>query len=44
VKDPAHFSAPLKLRDGRQIEIRAQRPEDGEEFELAVSRMSDESL
>jgi RimJ/RimL family protein N-acetyltransferase len=44
VIDPAHFSAPLKLRDGRQVEIRAQRPEDGEEFELALSRMSDESL
>ena len=44
VNDPVHFSAPLQLRDGRQIEIRAQRPEDSDEFELAVSRMSDESL
>ncbi len=42
--DPAHFSAPLKLRDGREIEIRAQRPEDRDEFQLALSRMSDETL
>jgi RimJ/RimL family protein N-acetyltransferase len=44
VNDPAHFSAPLKLRDGRQIELRSQRPDDRDEFELMISRMSDESL
>jgi hypothetical protein len=38
----AKFSAVHKLRDGRQVEIRAIRREDRDGFVEAVSRASDE--
>jgi GNAT superfamily N-acetyltransferase len=41
---PENFSIVETLRDGREIEIRAQRPEDRKDLEAAISRMSDESL
>ena len=42
--DPAHYEATETLRDGRRIEIRAQRPEDREGLRAAVARASSESL
>ncbi|MEW6435892.1 MAG: GNAT family N-acetyltransferase [Pseudomonadota bacterium] len=42
--EPANFSVIETLRNGRKVEIRSQRPQDGEELEAAVARMSDESL
>ena len=42
--DPADFSVIQTLRDGREIGIRAQRPQDREDLEAAIVRMSDESL
>ena len=42
--DAANFSVIETLRNGRQVEIRAQRAQDGEELEAAIARMSDESL
>ena len=44
VADPADFSVMETLRDGREIEVRAQRPQDRKDLEAAVVRMSDESL
>ena len=38
------FSTTQILRDGRQVEIRAQRPEDGEGLKAAVARMSSTAL
>jgi RimJ/RimL family protein N-acetyltransferase len=42
--DPANFSVTENLRNGRKVEIRAQRPRDREELEAAIARMSDESV
>jgi RimJ/RimL family protein N-acetyltransferase len=42
--DPGSYSVVETLRNGRQIEIRAQRPEDRNALEAAIARMSDESL
>jgi GNAT superfamily N-acetyltransferase len=42
--DPANFSVVATLRDGGEIEIRAQRPQDREDLEATIVRMSDESL
>ena len=42
--DPADFSVIETLRNGREIEIRAQRPQDRKDLEAAIVRMSDESL
>jgi RimJ/RimL family protein N-acetyltransferase len=42
--DPSHFSIIETLRNGRRVEIRAQRPQDREDLEAAIARMSDESL
>jgi RimJ/RimL family protein N-acetyltransferase len=42
--DPANFSVTETLRDGRKVEIRAQRPPDREDLEAAIARMSDESV
>jgi GNAT superfamily N-acetyltransferase len=42
--DPAKFSIIETLRNGREIEIRAQRPQDRKDLEAALVRMSDESL
>ena len=42
--DAAHYEATETLRDGRRIEIRAQRPEDREGLRAAVARASSESL
>jgi RimJ/RimL family protein N-acetyltransferase len=42
--DSAHYQATEVLRDGRRIEIRAQRPEDRESLRAAVARTSSESL
>jgi RimJ/RimL family protein N-acetyltransferase len=42
--DPAKFSVIDTLRNGREIEIRAQRPQDRKDLEAAIVRMSDESL
>jgi RimJ/RimL family protein N-acetyltransferase len=44
MQQPADFSAIETLRDGREVEIRAQRPEDRSRLEAAVARMSDETL
>jgi RimJ/RimL family protein N-acetyltransferase len=44
VSDPSHFSIIETLRNGRRVEIRAQRPQDREDLEAAIARMSDESL
>ena len=41
---PAKFSIIETLRDGREIEIRAQRPQDREDLEAAILHMSNESL
>jgi RimJ/RimL family protein N-acetyltransferase len=42
--DPANYSVIETLRDGRKVEIRAQRPQDGDGFRAAIARMSDESI
>jgi RimJ/RimL family protein N-acetyltransferase len=44
VLDPSHFSIIETLRNGQRVEIRAQRPQDREDLEAALARMSDESL
>jgi hypothetical protein len=44
MSEVAKFSAVHMLRDGRQVEIRAIRPEDRDGFVEAVSRASDDSL
>lgn len=44
VRDPTNFSVIESLREGREIEIRAQRPQDRDDLEAAIVRMSDESL
>jgi GNAT superfamily N-acetyltransferase len=40
--NPAEFSSFETLRDGRRVEIRAQRPDDEEGLRLALGRISDE--
>jgi RimJ/RimL family protein N-acetyltransferase len=42
--EPSHYSAVEKLRNGEQIEIRALRPQDRDDFMAAVDRTSSESL
>jgi RimJ/RimL family protein N-acetyltransferase len=42
--EPTRFSSIETLRNGRRIEIRAQRKHDREALEAAVARMSDESV
>jgi GNAT superfamily N-acetyltransferase len=42
--DPANYSVIETLRDGRTVEIRAQRPDDRAGLEAAIARMSDETL
>jgi len=42
--EPFNYSVIETLRDGRKVEIRAQRPEDGDGLKAAIARMSDESL
>jgi RimJ/RimL family protein N-acetyltransferase len=42
--DPTNFSVIEILRNGRKVEIRAQRPQDRTHLEAAIARMSDESL
>jgi len=42
--DPANFSVIETLRNGRKVEIRAQRPGDRDDLEAAIARMSDSSL
>jgi RimJ/RimL family protein N-acetyltransferase len=42
--DPAGFSVVETLRNGGEIEIRAQRPQDRNDLEAAAASMSDESL
>lgn len=42
--DAADFSVIETLRNGRRVEIRAQRPQDRDELEAALARMSDKSL
>jgi GNAT superfamily N-acetyltransferase len=42
--DAANFSVIETLRNGRTVEVRSQRPRDGKELEVAIARMSDESL
>jgi len=42
--EPVSYSAIETLRDGRKIEIRAQRPQDGDGLRAAIARMSDASL
>jgi GNAT superfamily N-acetyltransferase len=42
--EPANYSVIETLRDGRKVEIRAQRPDDRGGLEAAVARMSDETL
>src|SRR3974390_1235883 len=44
MQEPANYSVIEKLRDGREVEIRAQRPEDRNGLEAAIARMSDETL
>jgi RimJ/RimL family protein N-acetyltransferase len=41
---PARFSVIETLRNGAEIEIRAQRPQDRGDLEAAIANMSDESL
>jgi len=38
--DAAHYSATETLRDGRTIEIRAQRPQDREAMHEGIARLS----
>jgi GNAT superfamily N-acetyltransferase len=42
--EPSKYSAPERLRDGRQIEIRALKPTDEEDMLAAVDRTSAQSL
>jgi RimJ/RimL family protein N-acetyltransferase len=42
--EPSNYSAIETLRNGREVEIRAQRPPDGEGLTAALARMSDESI
>ncbi len=42
--DAAHYSATETLRDGRTIEIRAQRPQDREAMHEAIAGLSSKSL
>jgi GNAT superfamily N-acetyltransferase len=42
--DAANYSATETLRDGRTVEIRAQRPQDREGMHAAIARISSESL
>ena len=42
--EAATYSARETLRDGRQLEIRALRPDDRNELEAAVAHVSDQSL
>ena len=42
--DPANFHAMEKLRDGRTVEIRAQRPQDREGIRAAIARTSTKTL
>jgi GNAT superfamily N-acetyltransferase len=44
MQEPANYSVVETLRDGRQVEIRAQHPEDRVGLEAAIARMSDETL
>jgi GNAT superfamily N-acetyltransferase len=44
MQEPANYSVIETLRDGRKVEIRAQRPEDRAGLEAAIARMSDETL
>jgi GNAT superfamily N-acetyltransferase len=44
LSDLAHFSTKETLRDGRQVEIRAQRPQDREGLKAAIDRASSASL
>jgi RimJ/RimL family protein N-acetyltransferase len=39
-----NYSVVETLRDGRRVDIRAQRPQDGDGLRAAIARMSDESL
>jgi len=42
--EPASYSAIEMLREGRKVEIRAQRPQDRDGLSSAVARVSNESL
>ncbi len=42
--DAANYSATETLRDGRTVEIRAQRPQDREAMHAAIARISSGSL
>jgi RimJ/RimL family protein N-acetyltransferase len=42
--EPANYSVNEKLRDGRKVEIRALRQDDGDSLRAAIARMSDEAL
>jgi GNAT superfamily N-acetyltransferase len=42
--DAASYSATETLRDGRMVEIRAQRPQDREAMHEAIARLSSKSL
>src|SRR6516225_2892770 len=42
--DPANISVSETLRNGQRVEIRSQRPLDRKDLEVALARMSDESL
>jgi RimJ/RimL family protein N-acetyltransferase len=42
--DPANISVSARLRSGQHVEIRSQRPQDRNDLESALARMSDESL
>jgi hypothetical protein len=42
--DLANYSATETLRDGRAVEIRAQRSQDREGMQAAIARSSSESL
>jgi hypothetical protein len=42
--DAANYSATETLRDGRTVEIRAQRPQDREGMHAAIARISSGSL
>jgi RimJ/RimL family protein N-acetyltransferase len=42
--DPVNISVSETLRNGQLVQIRSQRPTDRKELEVALARMSDESL
>jgi RimJ/RimL family protein N-acetyltransferase len=44
MSNPANISVIVTLRNGQRIEIRSQRPQDRDDLETALARMSDESL